>query len=194
MRPCAARGGCSANCSSGRQPAGNARRNGAHARRRGLVGGPAAVGRRCVLPQTERVRAVAAGGTLCRLPRGDPRPAGGAGKALRRSAPVYRPPVSDLWRVQDAIAQMRRLLAESNDVRPLAAILPAIPADATHWDLRCRAAITSTLMAGLELARAGALTAEQSEAGGPIRFGRLPGSDGVRTGRDSSSTAGGCHG
>ena len=62
--------------------------------------------------------------------------------------PAYRPPVRDLWRVQDAITQVRRLLAESDEPRPLAAFLPAIPAGATHRELRCRAAVASDLMAG----------------------------------------------
>ncbi len=84
---------------------------------------------------------------------------------------TYRPPVSDLWRTPDAIARVRRLLAESGELRPLERFLPEISADASHRALRRRAAVASTLMAGLELAREGTLTADQPAPFGPILFG-----------------------
>jgi segregation and condensation protein A len=69
--------------------------------------------------------------------------------------------VSALWRVQDAVARVRRLLAQDGSPRPLAAFLPGIPADASVRDLRCGAAVASTFVAGLELEREGSLTMQQ---------------------------------
>ena len=83
---------------------------------------------------------------------------------------TYRPPVSDLWRTPDAIARVKRLLAESGELRPLERFLPEILADASHRALRRRAAVASTLMAGLELARPGMLAAGQCQPFGPIMF------------------------
>jgi segregation and condensation protein A len=86
------------------------------------------------------------------------------------AAPPYQPPVSDLWQMPDAIRRVRQLLAARSTWQPLVAFLPEIPAAASHRDLRCRAAVASTLMAGLELAREGTLAAQQSTAFGPIHF------------------------
>jgi chromatin segregation and condensation protein Rec8/ScpA/Scc1 (kleisin family) len=48
--------------------------------------------------------------------------------------------------------------------------LPAIAGDGPGRALRCRAAVASTLVAGLELARDGALALEQDVAWSPIRI------------------------
>ena len=85
--------------------------------------------------------------------------------------PVYRPAVPDLWRTPDAISRLERLLAADGAARPLAGFLPEIPPDASHLALRRRAALASTLMAGLELARAGMLAADQHDTFGTILFG-----------------------
>jgi segregation and condensation protein A len=83
---------------------------------------------------------------------------------------TYQPPVSDLWRTPDAIAQVRRLLAASCEAWPLERFLPEISADASHRALRRRAALASTLMAGLELARDGTLAVDQCPPFGTILF------------------------
>ena len=44
----------------------------------------------------------------------------------------------------------------------MAALLPAITADAIGRERRCRAAVTSTLVASLELSRSGSLEVTQS--------------------------------
>jgi segregation and condensation protein A len=80
-------------------------------------------------------------------------------------------------------------MAGCDEALPLTAFLPAIPAEATQRDLRCRAAVASTLLAGLELARNGMLTVEQTEAEGPVRFSRAPGWDAAFAGSASRSTA-----
>ncbi len=69
---------------------------------------------------------------------------------------VYRPRPPALWRVTDAVARIREMMtAGGTDTRPLADFLPVIKTDQPDRDLRCRAALASTLVAGLELAREG---------------------------------------
>jgi segregation and condensation protein A len=80
-------------------------------------------------------------------------------------APTYQPVISDLWRVSDALAQIRSTLAEHPEGGDLSLFLPAISADAANRNLRARAAVASTLLAGLELAREGAVMIEQEEDG-----------------------------
>jgi segregation and condensation protein A len=87
-------------------------------------------------------------------------------------AAAYRPRPPALWRVTDAIPLMRQLLAAVPDGGPLAGFLPAIAGDDPGRALRCRAAVASTLVAGLELARDGALALEQDAAWMPIRVSR----------------------
>jgi segregation and condensation protein A len=84
-------------------------------------------------------------------------------------AAAYRPRPPPLWRVSDAVPHLRQLLAAMPDGGPLAAFLPAIDGDDPGRPLRCRAAIASTLVAGLELARDGALALEQAAAWTPIQ-------------------------
>ena len=60
------------------------------------------------------------------------------------------------------------MLAERPAGGELGAFLPRIEADGPDRELRCRAAVASTLVAGLELARGGALMLEQDGAGAPV--------------------------
>jgi segregation and condensation protein A len=76
-------------------------------------------------------------------------------------AVALRPRPPPLWTASDALAQFAPLLATLPDGGPLAAFLPPIPQDAPSRALRCRAALASTLIAGLERARDGALLLEQ---------------------------------
>ncbi len=82
---------------------------------------------------------------------------------------TYRPRPFSLWRPGDA----RTLIAERLPTLPpgsaLAAFLPALAADAPSRARRCRVAVSSTLVASLELARGGQLTLEQNEGTAPIR-------------------------
>ncbi len=90
--------------------------------------------------------------------------------AQQAAAPRPRPP--PLWRASDALAHMRQSLAARHDVSPLASFLPRIGAEERDRDLRCHAAVASTLLAGLELARDGVVTLEQAAAWMPIGVGR----------------------
>jgi segregation and condensation protein A len=87
-------------------------------------------------------------------------------------AATLRPRPPPLWTASDAIRQMMQLLAELPDGSLLAAFLPKIDRDAPRRPLRCRAAIASTLIASLELARDGTVALEQDGDWMPIRVGR----------------------
>ena len=95
--------------------------------------------------------------------------------ALRRprQADGGRPPPLPLWRVPDALALMRRRLearaeAGGTGAAPLAGFLPQVAREPPGYALRCRAALASTLVAGLELARAGEATLEQDVPWSPV--------------------------
>lgn len=76
------------------------------------------------------------------------------------------------WRVAAAVARITRMLGEDPGGRELSAFLPAVNAGAPERELRCRAALASTLLAGLELAREGALLLNQKARGRPSRSER----------------------
>ena len=84
--------------------------------------------------------------------------------------PVYRAVIRDLWRVPDAMARIRAVLAERPEGGELACFLPAIGADEADRELKARAAVASTFGAGLELARADVIKVDQAEAFGTIRL------------------------
>jgi segregation and condensation protein A len=81
---------------------------------------------------------------------------------------VYRPAIPHLWRVPDALGRIRRLLAAHPEGDALAAFLPEIARDATDRPLKAKAAVASTLLAGLELARDGEAEIDQQHIFGPI--------------------------
>ena len=78
------------------------------------------------------------------------------------AAPVYRPVLARMWRVDQAMVRMRQLLAEDPEGRELGRFMPpAGPgADQPRW---ARGAVVSTFVACLELARHGEVRAEQND-------------------------------
>jgi segregation and condensation protein A len=86
------------------------------------------------------------------------------------AAPVYRPVIPAVWRVPDALARVRALLAAHPAGGTLGRFLPPLGPDDPDHLLKSRAAVASTLVAGLELARDGAAHLEQAEAFGPIHM------------------------
>ena len=80
--------------------------------------------------------------------------------------PVYRPAIPDLWRVPDALARIRTALAEHPEGGELRSFLPPIPAEDEQRPLKTRAAVASTFVAGLELARVGEAEMSQEDAFG----------------------------
>jgi segregation and condensation protein A len=85
---------------------------------------------------------------------------------------ALRPRPPPLWTASDAIGRVSQLLPVLPDGSPLAAYLPLIPRDAPARALRCRVAVASTLIAGLERARDGALQLDQEADWLPIRVTR----------------------
>ena len=82
---------------------------------------------------------------------------------------VYRPPRLDLWTALDARARILQLLGEAPNDAPLHRFLPGFPTQAeietpAPLPLQRRAAMASTLIAGLELARDGVVALRQSVA------------------------------
>lgn len=75
----------------------------------------------------------------------------------------YRPPPMALFTVKDALARLQAMLGSLPDWASLDAFLP----DAAT-PLQRRGALSSTLLAGLELARGGLVTLRQEAAFGPI--------------------------
>lgn len=73
----------------------------------------------------------------------------------------YRPPQLRLWTPHQAMARMRQVLAEAPVKHDLLAFVPELPENAPNLKSRRRAAIASTLIAGLELTRAGEIDASQ---------------------------------
>ena len=77
-----------------------------------------------------------------------------------------------LWTTGEAAARIARLLDGLPDGAEMAAFLPEIAADAPSRALRCRVAIAATLVAGLELARNGAVGLDQDAPWQPITIYR----------------------
>jgi segregation and condensation protein A len=86
--------------------------------------------------------------------------------AMRRGAAAkpYRPTPMTLWSVQDALGRLAALVGGLPPWSTLEQYLP----DRSDSPLERRAALASTLLAGLELARGGALRLRQETAFGPI--------------------------
>jgi segregation and condensation protein A len=80
----------------------------------------------------------------------------------------YRPRPVSLWSVQDALGRLVRLLGSVPDWTSLDQFLPEELGD----PLQRRAALASTLIAGLEMARGGGLRLRQETAFGPILLRR----------------------
>ncbi len=85
-------------------------------------------------------------------------------------AAAYRPRPPPFWTVRDAKARVEKLLPTLPDGSPLEQFLPRIAADEPRRVLRCRVAVSNTLVAGLELARNGALALDQKELWSQIRI------------------------
>lgn len=86
--------------------------------------------------------------------------------ARRRAAAKrpYRPKPRRLWTVQEALARLSRLLGEM----PSWAVLQRFLPEGLMDPVERRAALASTLIAGLEMARGGAVELRQERAFGPI--------------------------
>jgi segregation and condensation protein A len=77
-------------------------------------------------------------------------------------APVYRQVVPDLWRIGDAMERIQKMLPDFPEGAPMVAFFPAVPDTDANWTLKARAAVASTFVAGLELARQEVIEIDQS--------------------------------
>jgi segregation and condensation protein A len=84
--------------------------------------------------------------------------------------PTYSPRPPDLWRIADALQRLAALLQQHPTGFPLQRCLPSIPRCAPDRPIRVRAALASTFVAGLELARDGTLEFDQREPFAAIKF------------------------
>jgi segregation and condensation protein A len=83
----------------------------------------------------------------------------------------YRPLPPPVWRMGDALAHIRMLLARlPAEGRPLAAFLPAINHAVPQKEFLCRAALATTFLAGLELSREGVVALDQDAAWRPVQL------------------------
>jgi segregation and condensation protein A len=89
--------------------------------------------------------------------------------ARRRSGAKrqYRPKPVTYWTMQQALERLTRLIGAKPDWSDLASFLPA-PSETPASPLAHRAALSSTLLASLELARSGVLTLRQDQDFAPI--------------------------
>ena len=90
--------------------------------------------------------------------------------ALRRAAAnkPYRPPTVSLWSVHQALTRLASLMGSLPDWSTLDAYLP----EGLGTALERRGALASTLLAGLEMARGGAVRLRQEAAFAPIEVRR----------------------
>lgn len=96
---------------------------------------------------------------------------------LERSSPTgaYRPAPLQLWRLPDALARLRRLLPGLPHGAPLERFLPEQAGDgAPDAALLRRAALASTLLAGLEMSRDGCAELSQDGLFATIRVAPSP--------------------
>lgn len=89
------------------------------------------------------------------------------------AAPVYRPVLTHLWRMDQALARIREMLALDPHGGTLQQFLPE-PVQATQTTLWTRGALASTFTACLEMAKQGELVVEQSVLFDAIRIRQQP--------------------
>ena len=95
-----------------------------------------------------------------------------AGRRRALAKRPYRPQPRRLWSVQEAIGRLSRVLGEFPSWAVLQRFLPEEEVAAALDTVEKRAALASTLIAGLEMARGGAVELRQERAFGPIMLRR----------------------
>jgi segregation and condensation protein A len=100
----------------------------------------------------------------------------------------YQPPPLPFWTPHQAMARMRHLMAEDPSGHDLLTFVPRLSPSKPNAGVRTRAAIASTLIASLELARGGEVEASQTADFEPItisapdRTAGTAGTDGPKEG------------
>jgi segregation and condensation protein A len=88
--------------------------------------------------------------------------------ALPQRDRVYRPRPPELWRVPEALERMRQLLPTTGEGADLTSFLPSPSEPRARSPLQRRAALATTLMAGLELGREGVAVLDQAKPFGVV--------------------------
>ena len=101
----------------------------------------------------------------------------GPGGSRPEAAPVYRPVLARLWRVEQALARIRHMLAEHPEGGELAQFLPPLQPMmgqglGKHQLRQVRGALAGTFVACLELARQSEVEVQQEEMFGTMRVRR----------------------
>lgn len=91
---------------------------------------------------------------------------------------LQTPPRPRLWRPAEATQRILALIETLPSPSPLQAYLPTLSKSAPNHALRARAAVASTLIASLELARQGQLTLDQTQSN--IVMARSPGDEAIQ--------------
>ena len=86
--------------------------------------------------------------------------------------PVYRQVIPDLWRISDAMKRIQKMLPDFPEGAEMGAFMPAISDEDPSRRLRYRAAVASTFVAGLELAKQGVLGLDQDDIFEDVTFFR----------------------
>jgi len=86
--------------------------------------------------------------------------------------PVYRQMIPDLWRIGDAMERIQKMLPDFPEGAEMGVFMPWIAGDDPNKNLKSRAAVASTFVAGLELARQEILQLGQREFFGAVGFSR----------------------
>ncbi len=84
--------------------------------------------------------------------------------------PVYRQVIPDLWRISDAMERIQKMLPDFPEGAEMGAFMPAISDEDPSRRLRYRAAVASTFVAGLELAKQGVLGLDQDDIFEDVTF------------------------
>jgi len=87
-------------------------------------------------------------------------------------AEAYQPRRLPFWSVGDATTRITRLLQKRPDGGTLDVFLPKIAETGAGRTLQCHAAVAATFVAGLELARGGALAMDQDAPWQPVQVQR----------------------
>ncbi len=83
---------------------------------------------------------------------------------------VYRQVIPDLWRISDAMERIKKILPDFPEGAEMGAFMPAISDEDPSRCLRYRAAVASTFVAGLELAKQGVLGLDQDDIFEDVTF------------------------
>jgi segregation and condensation protein A len=87
--------------------------------------------------------------------------------------PVYCQVIPDLWRIGDAIERIQKMLPDFPEGAAMGAFMPEVPAEDSNLILKARAAVASTFVAGLELAKRQVLGLEQATVFDEVRFSEI---------------------